>query len=104
MLLRESPPDSRTPPHMVEGRPAGAFDGTATLPDLASPDTYDLAEMAALSGAYVVRVEVGDAGAVRTYLYRSLGAAESAVQRAQARGRSVAVYLCTLSPVGPVVV
>lgn len=103
LLPSESPPDVRSRPQLTLQTAPGALDGTVSVPDLASPDTHDLTEMAALSGAFVVRLEVGEVGETRTYLYRSISGAERAVQRATARGRSVAVYLCQLSPVGPVV-
>jgi hypothetical protein len=104
MLLRDdSPPDVRNRPQLTLQTAPGAFDGASSVPALSPPDAHDLAEMAALDGAYVVRVEVGGSGSTRTYVYKTIGAAERAVERAQARGRAVSVYMCALQMLGPVV-
>jgi len=47
---------------------------------------------------YAIRVVVNDNGGARTYLVRSLAAAERAVGRADARGREAVVTLCAITP------
>lgn len=66
-------------------------------------DTLDgLAE--SLRGYLVLQVVVDDAGHRRTHLYRSAGAAQRAVERAQARGREAHLTLCQLVPLDVVYV
>lgn len=69
-----------------------------------SPDTIgDLDALAeALRGYLVLQVVVDDSGHRRTHLYRSAGAAQRAIERAQARGRSAHLTLCHLVPVSVV--
>lgn len=56
-----------------------------------------------LRGRFAVQVTVNDLGHVRTYLYRSAGAAERCVERARQRGRTAHVSVVQLLPVGVVV-
>jgi hypothetical protein len=103
MLLPDAiPPDIRNRPHVDAETAAGALVGASSVPPLTAPDEHDLAEMTALDGAFVVRVEVGGAGTTRTYVYKTIGAAERAVERAVNRGRAVSVYMCSLRVLGPV--
>lgn len=52
----------------------------------------------------VASVQVRDDGSTRDYIYKSLSAAEAAVDRARKRGRDVTVTLCELRPVAGLVV
>jgi hypothetical protein len=56
-----------------------------------------------LHDVLVVQLEVGDLGRTRRYYYASLQAAERAVVRAKARGKSADLTLCRVTTVGPVV-
>lgn len=93
--------------HERESRPAAnraaskSFAGdTSRVPNQADllQDLDALAE--SLSGYLVVQVVIDDENHRRTTIYRSAGAAQRAVERAQARGRTAHVSLCQLLPVG----
>lgn len=93
-------------PHPGEGRKRlSVSDGN--LDTLSVPSAADLlgdpdALAEHLRGYFVVQVVVNDAGHRRTYIYRTVAAAERAVQRARERGRHASTTLCQLHPVGKV--
>lgn len=81
-------------------RARSSADSTARRGLLADLDAY--AEL--LAGRFFVQVVIDDdAQHRRTYVYRSAGAAERAVERARDRGQTAHVTLCQLLPVGVVV-
>jgi hypothetical protein len=88
------------PPRNAERRPrAGAANQkdawSASRILTLTPDTWQQEEP-----AYVVRVQVNDLGGSRIYVFRTLSAAQRAVERADKRGRESRMTLCILTPVG----
>jgi hypothetical protein len=77
----------------LAGKPSVSLSRTAR--------TVDTMEVE-LAGAFVVRVVVSDIGGTRDLIFRTVASAEKAVARAKARGRDARVLLCTLQPIGEV--
>lgn len=94
-------------PSADEGRPAGnqaantSFGGDVTS---VRPATVTIADLSAWAescrGRFMVEVEIGQNGQLRTLFYANVRAAERCVQRARARGAGVRVALVQTMPVG----